>query len=385
MYINTGKPKNMRFDVSIQGVDYKQLQGSVKFRLEGVEYGFPVDILKDHMSVDVPPLDEVIKKGLIDGETVECQLDVFGEGFYMKPWTGQFELKREALIEARMVYSEDPPPVSVKAKKVTLKEDVEETPIVEDKEVSVKEDITDGNETAQMIKLLEKLVSKRLSIPEGTTLLPEEIADPEDNPPKDDAPPEEPTPDAPPKDTPDAPDGEIDDLDVDKGVMGKRGKKSIVIEPAKDKNDKVEEQVKNKLKIMDSLVEKFLERANATNKSPAEKKVLEQRFKKRMKEKLKEKLQNKKKAKTKTESVKTTKKTYIPKQVGDVITESDVKRLFESVGMTKKSSQQRLIEVAKKMGSEDAGEIYHAVKRLILPDKTPSSYEDFVKVSSSKQ
>ena len=186
MHIDTNEPKKMRFNVNIQGVDFKQLQGSVKFKLEGVEYGFPVDILKDHISVDVPPLDDIIKKGLNDGEMIECQLDVFGEGFYMNPWTGQFELKRKATVEATMVYDEVPSNSSsgIRQPKITLKEDNILEDDSEKSKISLKEDINDGNETEQLIKLLEKLVSKRLNVPEGTTITDEEIADLSDEPPK---------------------------------------------------------------------------------------------------------------------------------------------------------------------------------------------------------
>ena len=90
MKLKTNEAKSMQFDIAVHGIDYNVLQGSLKFMIEGVEYGFPVNVLKDEISVDVPALDEVIKRGLIDGSEVECKLDIFGEGFYMSPWQGQF-------------------------------------------------------------------------------------------------------------------------------------------------------------------------------------------------------------------------------------------------------------------------------------------------------
>lgn len=351
--IDTSESKKMRFNVNIQGVDFKQLQGSVKFRLEGVEYGFPVDIMKDHISVDVPPLDDIIKKGLVDGETVECQLDIFGEGFYMMPWTGKFELSRRAVVEAVMVYEDD---FRGNSKSQTPKIELKEDPIQESKRVSIEENVDNGNETSQMIKLLDELISKRLKLYEGTTLKSEDIV--------------EPTPKEDIKNNSDLPPEENKDIDLDKGIMGKKGKRNIVVEPPKAVKEK--KDIK-KIKMLDTLVDKFLENSNVSNITPKKRKLIENKIKRKLNI-------NKFPEKKKINGSK--KRTYEIKDVGENITKGDLINLFESVGMTKKSSQQRLIEVAKKMGSEEIGEIYHSIKRIIKPDKKPSSYEDFIKAAS---
>lgn len=349
MYLNTNEPRTMHFDVNIQGVDFKQLQGSLRFNLEDIQYGFPVNILRDHIEVDVPPLDEIIKKGLIDGETIECQLDVFGEGFYMQPWTGHFELKRRAVIEAKMTYNDTTSPESPMKTMVeaTMIEEKIEDKVIE-KKLVVEEDIKDGDETSQLIKLLEKLVSKRLSIPEGTTLLPKDKTKNKTH--------------------------DNKDIDVSKGIMGKRGKRDIVIEPP-DEDGKIEKESKanKKLQIMDSLVEKFLTRANLKDKPQKVQHKIREKAKRVIEQKLANR-QSQKKEKTQQ-----TLKPYIFKEAGDIITESDIHKLFKSVGMTKQSSQERIIEVAKKMGGDDISGIYHSLKRIVKPTKSPSSYEEFIK------
>jgi len=366
MHIDTNEPKKMRFNVNIQGVDFKQLQGSVKFKLEGVEYGFPVDILKDHISVDVPPLDDIIKKGLNDGEMIECQLDVFGEGFYMNPWTGQFELKRKATVEATMVYDEVPSNSSsgIRQPKITLKEDNILEDDSEKSKISLKEDINDGNETEQLIKLLEKLVSKRLNVPEGTTITDEEIADLSDEPPK--------------VQTLSSVPDKNKNVDMNKGILGKRGKRNIVVEPPKRMNEKKSKNIK----IMDSLVEKFLQRSQIKDVSPQKRKLIENKIKNKILKMNESKKKPQKKQKI-IESKKPQNK-YKLKELGDQISKSDLKYLFESVGMTKETSQKRMIDVARKMGSDDISEIYHTIKRIVKPSKQPSSYEDFVKATSSQ-
>ncbi len=99
--LNTDEIKNLQFEVSIQGINYDELQGSLKFMIEDIEYGIPVKINQDMVSVEVPPLQEIVAKGMRQGDVVECKLDIFGNGFYINPWGGQFELQTTAKVEAK--------------------------------------------------------------------------------------------------------------------------------------------------------------------------------------------------------------------------------------------------------------------------------------------
>lgn len=98
--LNTDEIRNLQFEVSIQGINYDELQGSLKFIIEDVEYGIPVKIQRDLVSVEVPPLEEIVAQGMKNGDIVECKLDIFGNGFYINPWGGQFELAIPAKVEA---------------------------------------------------------------------------------------------------------------------------------------------------------------------------------------------------------------------------------------------------------------------------------------------
>jgi hypothetical protein len=99
--LNTDEIRNLQFEVSIQGINYDELQGSLKFIIEDVEYGIPVKIQRDLVSVEVPPLEEIVARGMKNGDVVECKLDIFGNGFYINPWGGQFELATPVKMEAK--------------------------------------------------------------------------------------------------------------------------------------------------------------------------------------------------------------------------------------------------------------------------------------------
>ena len=337
--LNTSEARSMQFDARIQGVDYKLLEGSLKFILEGVEYGFPVKLLKDYIEVDIPALDSVIKKGLRDNEVIECQLDVFGEGFYMKPWTGKFKMRTKVHMEAKMVYNEtveDNPRHSTKPEK-----SIEVTPKSISENEIIEGDLTENineNDTKKLLKMLEKLVSDRLSR-EGTTLSPQEISEDDEE-------------EAKSKPNP--------DLDMDKGIMGKRGKRLIVTEPPND--DAIKESKIDQL--VDSILEKkFGKKPIRESRTPKRTVIPKKTIKKKV---FKKQITEKKK--------------FVPLKVGDKVTPRDVKLLFESVGMVKQTSQKKMLERAQVVGGKGVDDIYHALVRLIRPSGIASPFDEYMKV-----
>jgi hypothetical protein len=120
--LNTNEVRNLEFEVSIEGINYDELDGSLRFIIDEVEYGFPVTIQREHVSVKVPPLKEIVAKGMKDGEVVECKLDIFGNGFYLNPWGGEFKLQNPVSMETKNIYSETPKPT---IKSVTTNEPID--------------------------------------------------------------------------------------------------------------------------------------------------------------------------------------------------------------------------------------------------------------------
>ncbi len=106
LQLNTNKKRVLEFSVNIQGVDYQDLEGVLKFTIEDVHYGFPLEIVSEKLTAEVPPLESIVKN-LKDKEIVECKLEVYGEGFYMNPWTGDFQLTRPVKVEANLQGEED--------------------------------------------------------------------------------------------------------------------------------------------------------------------------------------------------------------------------------------------------------------------------------------
>lgn len=151
--LNTNEVRNLQFEVSIQGINYDELSGSLKFIIDDVEYGFPVKIFKEHVEVEVPPLNEVVAKKMSSGDIVECKLDIFGNGFYLNPWDGQFELKSPISVETKTVKSFNAEKKQ-KSFKATLKEEKQDTSEV------VNKSISNDDKEALLEMLFKKLEEK---------------------------------------------------------------------------------------------------------------------------------------------------------------------------------------------------------------------------------
>lgn len=154
--LNTGQQRSLHFEVNIQGVNYEELTGSLKFFIEDVEYGFPVKIMKDQISVNILPLDEIVAKGLRDGDVVECKLEVFGNGFYLNPWSGKFQLKTPVRMEAKVRLEDDMDLIVESPKKKPKDEEKNITATLS--EESLFEDETDDN---NYYEKLEKIVQQK--------------------------------------------------------------------------------------------------------------------------------------------------------------------------------------------------------------------------------
>lgn len=384
----------MQFDIAVHGIDYNVLQGSLKFMIEGVEYGFPVNVLKDEIAVDVPALDEIIKKGLIDGSEVECKLDIFGEGFYMSPWEGQFKLITPARVEATMVYSDSSrgskPSVTLTnkskdtSKQTIVKEGKKE--VKEEKEIKTESPLFDGNETQQMLRLLEKLVNQR-HVKESTN----EFNGDEDNTIEDEL--DSVTDEI--KSKYEKPDKD-DSISVkekcnkeDDGVTAKVGNKDVLIDDPVDEKPIQKEtkrkQPKSKYARMKEAVDKALNRDPSFKHESREVKTTKRRRLLKALMIKESKLHKTTKVKTpiKKKTTVAEKKPYRVKEPGEIIHEADIIALFNSVGMTSEKSQKRLLERARDLGNTEPEDIYATIKKFIGPSQATSAL-DFIQEKLNK-
>lgn len=104
MKIDANKPKLIEFDVSIQNIKHTDLIGRVVLTSDGVDYGFPVDINKKTIKVEIPALKEVMKH--VSGKMF-IWLELMADELYVIPWKATAQVKVPAEISAGVKEIED--------------------------------------------------------------------------------------------------------------------------------------------------------------------------------------------------------------------------------------------------------------------------------------
>jgi hypothetical protein len=166
LQLDTNKKRILEYKIDIQGIDYKELEGVLKFTIENVHYGFPLEILSDNILAEVPPL-ETIVKNLKDKDIIKCKLEVYGEGFYLNPWSGEFQLAKPVKVEAALKGEDE---IEGKAVTATLvektnrpKEDIKPENIDESEKKKVLTKLFKKIEAAPKKKLISEKVQSKLT------------------------------------------------------------------------------------------------------------------------------------------------------------------------------------------------------------------------------
>lgn len=113
--LKSDEEKTLLFDVMVEGIDTKLL--SFKFRLDvgGVEYGFPGIMEGEKVKIVIPSLGNILQESTIG--VFQGKLEVMGdEKYYMKPWSGEVELKMEPKVMAVVEKTQDVVTENVKVK-----------------------------------------------------------------------------------------------------------------------------------------------------------------------------------------------------------------------------------------------------------------------------
>lgn len=100
MKIKLDKEKFLEFEMDASGVSEEDLKGYLRFVFEEIEYGFPVKIKDNKISVNIPPLQNVINNQVKESISkhseivVKGRLDIIAnENSYVCPWKGDVEIE----------------------------------------------------------------------------------------------------------------------------------------------------------------------------------------------------------------------------------------------------------------------------------------------------
>lgn len=143
---NVNEEKELTFEVQVGGVSQDQLEGYFRVIVEKVEYGFPVKIGTDIITVNLPPLNKIVNNEIREGYEAEVRLDIIADGQYLMPWQDKAKLSNPVVIEAKIKDDKGSPVKPSLQTRLIVKEDnntgnkIEELVDNTIKRVDVKED-----------------------------------------------------------------------------------------------------------------------------------------------------------------------------------------------------------------------------------------------------
>jgi hypothetical protein len=114
--ININDSRDLNFEIELSGIGVTQLEGRLRMVIDNIEYGIPAKIMEKSIDILIPPLKNLIQRELKEGEVFSAKLEVQGDGNYLNPWSGEFQIRNPVALEAKIVELEkdgDKPVISV--------------------------------------------------------------------------------------------------------------------------------------------------------------------------------------------------------------------------------------------------------------------------------
>jgi len=167
--LNVTKEEQLTFEIQIEGVQYDQINSHFKITINEIEYGIPVKVGREIITVDIPPLNKIIASKIHEGDEAEAVLEVIADGRYLTPWKDGITFINPVIVEAKIKKSSVSSGVSLKTKLVEKKA----PKVVAENLKKVKEEDEDPIvDTPQPIEDVEKVKeSKSMSSGEVEKLL----------------------------------------------------------------------------------------------------------------------------------------------------------------------------------------------------------------------
>ena len=186
--LNVNKNRTLTFEIQLGGINPDQIEGSLTFIIDNIQYGVPVKIKEKEISVNIPPLNSISLKKFTEGEEIHAKLEAHGNGYYLNPWNGSFIVKNPIVMEASITENErdiESPEINIESisdKKQGSKEIIKDKSRETEEEVKDKPDDKIGdiikNKVNEKRDMISRLVDKALegkSIKKTKTIIEKKI------------------------------------------------------------------------------------------------------------------------------------------------------------------------------------------------------------------
>ena len=169
--LNVNEAKQLTFEVQIGGVHGEQIDSFFRIVFEDVEYGFPAKVGRESITVDLPPLNQVVGKKIKEGDEAEVKLEIVADGHYLTPWSDRAKMSNPLVIEAKIKDDGFVPNPTLKTQLVVSEDGARQKTTVKE-DVPTEDDITDkivsklSEKFADLIKPKAEVKSARMEVVE---------------------------------------------------------------------------------------------------------------------------------------------------------------------------------------------------------------------------
>lgn len=112
--LDKNKPKTIKMDVNVQGIDKTKLKFNFKIELDDISIGFKPELIGDNkLKINIPSLSSKIFN-VEPGRYRSCLEINDGEKYFLKPWEGEVVIEEEPVITASIDEDEQLDPANVK-------------------------------------------------------------------------------------------------------------------------------------------------------------------------------------------------------------------------------------------------------------------------------
>lgn len=98
---NVNESTKLDFDISIAGVEERDIQARFFLNMNEMSIVFPAKIDNGVITFNIPQLDNV-KNGLNEGDLYDAKIEVLADETILTPWEGQVKIKRPMEVKIKM-------------------------------------------------------------------------------------------------------------------------------------------------------------------------------------------------------------------------------------------------------------------------------------------
>jgi hypothetical protein len=169
--LNVNEAKQLTFEVQIGGVHGEQIDSFFRIVFEDVEYGFPAKVGRESITVDLPPLNQVVGKKIKEGDEAEVRLEIVADGHYLTPWSDRAKMSNPLVIEAKIKDDGFVPNPTLKTQLVVSEDGARQKTVVKE-DTPKEEDITErivsklSEKFSEMLKPKAEVTAAKMEVVE---------------------------------------------------------------------------------------------------------------------------------------------------------------------------------------------------------------------------